>query len=296
MSPLRTGLPTALLAALLGTGTGVAQDSEPACRDATAELDADFEAYLGALNSPDLCLTAETFTENELDWRLITVRHRSEPGPLWAVPHDEEDEAFAGALYAVQRYGGAAVIVENGEQRLVGGFDPNHLFATTDSAAETCETVGTLSPRYVEAFLRAWNPAFPVIGLHSNWDGHNEAGGLGTISVYRDDDKMRPFPSEAATDRFADEDTVAMLVGRELPEDNANSAAAVSWLNARGVHVIFRHVTEENNGCTLADYLTLNELGFYINLEVERGDFDTQPQLIDRAIEFLESAAFTGLL
>lgn len=289
-----------VLFAVIGLGTAIwpaatAAQSGDACLDPAAVDDADVVRHADALADPALCIAERTVNENGLVWRLVTIANVATPGPLWAVPHDEEDAGFAGAVYAVLRYGGTVVAIENDGERLVSGLDPNHVFAADAAAAETCELAAPW-PDYVAAFLNAHDPSYPVVGLHSNWDGYLEAGGLGSISAYRDDDKMRPFPSEVAEGRFADEDTIAMLVGRSLPDESDAARGAVEWLNAAGIHVIFRHVTPDNNGCTLADYLTLGDLGFYINLEVEHDDAETMPALIDRAMQFIDSAAFAGML
>lgn len=268
----------------------------PECLDPALVDDADFVDHIEALSNPSFCIRLDRFEENGLAWRIVTIRNLAQPGPLWAVPHDEEDAAFVSALYALEHYGGVAVVIENAGERLVGGFDPNHLFAADDASAKLCESVGSPAPRYVEAFLRDWNAAYPVIALHSNWDGYAGAGGLGTISINLNDDKMIPFPSAVAEGRFADEDTIAMLVGTVDPAASSNAEAAIDWFNRHGVHVIYRLVTPENNGCTLADYVTLNRLGSYINLEVEHGDASTQAVLIDKAMTFFASPAFRGML
>lgn len=282
-----------LLAGLQPASAQIGPTAE--CLDPTLIDDADFADHIETLSDPSLCIGLTQFEENGLPWRIVTIRNLGRDGPLWAVPHDEEDVAFDNAIAALIRHGGVAVVIENDGDRLIGGFDPNHVFATDEATARLCGSVGAPSPLYVAAFLRHWNDAYPVIGLHSNWDGYSENGGLGTISVNRSDEKMIPFPSDRAEGRFADEDTIAMLVGTGDPT-TANAALAIDWFNQEGVHVIYRHVTPENNGCTLADYLTLNRLGFYINLEVEHGDRQTQSILIDKAMEFLASPAFGGML
>ncbi|HUV32227.1 MAG TPA: hypothetical protein VMW31_01545, partial [Devosiaceae bacterium] len=218
---------------------------------------------------------------------LTVIRNLERPGPVWAVPHDEENEGFWGGVYGLRRYGGVLVAVENAERRLNDGQDPNQIFAITARAVQVCPGARAPVPDYVAAFLKDWDTRVPVVGLHSNWDGFLEAGGLGSISVRRSDPKMIPFASPVAEGRLADEDTVVMLVGSSPPDDDT---PALKWMNEHGVHVIYRHTTEDNNGCTLADYLTLNRLGDYYNLEVERGDPQTQPVLIDLLMTYLEIA------
>lgn len=276
--------------------TGLTAQPEDSCLDPSSIEDADFARHTAELSNPVLCITEQRFDENDRSWHLIVIRNTELSGPLWAVPHDEEDVAFSSAIDAVLRHGGVVVSIENDENRTVGGIDPNHVFALTDEAATICETIGAPAPLYVEAFLAPWDRTFPVIGLHSNWDGFADEGGLGTISVRRLDDKMIPFASPIAAGRFADEDTIAMLVGETPPAQSEPGQAAIDWFNSNGVHVIYRLVSNENNGCTLADFLTLNRLGPYFNLEVEHGDFETQLLLIDRLMAFLASDAYRGML
>ena len=259
-------------------------------------VDADVTRNATALANPALCLEVHRVEENGVDWRLTVVRNRDRPGPLWAVPHDEEDVAFTNGVYAVQHYGGVMVAIENNERRLADGLDPNQIFATTAAAAAVCPGARAPAPKYVAAFLDEWSRGFPVVGLHTNWDGYAGAGGLGTISVRRADDKMIPFASTVGAGRLADEDTITMLVGTRAPNERDAARRAIGWFNDRGAHVIYRHVSEANNGCTLADYLTLNRLGPYFNLEVEHGDSDTQARLIDLLVEFLASPEYPGML
>jgi hypothetical protein len=224
------------------------------------------------------------------------IRNLELPGPLWAVPHDDEDAAFATGVYALRRYGGVMVALENGERRLVGNVDPNQIYATTQLEADVCPGASAPAPLYVGAYLDEWDRAFPAIGLHSNLDGYLEGGGRGNISIRRPDEKMIPFPSPIAAGRLADEDTLAMLVSLRPPAENPAGRGAVSWFNERGVHVLYRYVTPENNECTLADYLTLNRLGPYVTLEVEHGDANTEAALLDVLMRFFASPAYPGML
>lgn len=259
---------------------------QSSCLSPAAVADWDVERHAAVLTYADICLDQRTLDENGIVWTLTLIRNLVRPGPLWVVPHDDEDAGFSAGLHAVQRYGGVLVAVESGEQRFFAGVDPNHIFADTPEAANICPDTDLPAPRYTAAILAEHNPEFPVIGLHSNWDGYREAGGQGSISVHREDPKMIPFPSTAATGRFADEDTVVMLVGTEPIVMNSEGTVARDWFNARGTHVIYRLVSFANNECTLADYLTLNKLSRYYNLEVEHGDNDTLSALVDLLMRF----------
>ncbi|MCC6736988.1 MAG: hypothetical protein IT534_12790 [Bauldia sp.] len=290
-----------LLAALAGllalAAAAIPAAAQPAaCLAPAAIADADVTRNAEALADPVLCLSERFVADAGGPWHLVVVTNTETPGPLWAVPHDEEDEAFDAGVRAVRLYGGTMIAVENADARLVGGRDPNQHFALTAEAAAPCLATGGASPAYVGAFLADWDRRFPIVGLHANWDGYRDAGGLGDISVRRPDVKMIPFPSAAATGRLADEDTIVMLVSRTLPEENPAGRAAIDWFNERGVHVIYRHVTPQNNGCTLADYLTLNAVGPYVSIEVEHGDPDTADTLVDIVVEYLRRPDFPGML
>lgn len=281
---------------ILGSSARLAVAQPAVCLAPGTVADADVARHAADLADPALCITERIVEDGDTIWRLVVIDNAGTPGPLWAVPHDEEDEAFAAGVRAVRLYGGTMVAIENADARLVDGKDPNQYFARTPEAAATCPATGGASAAYVEAFLADWNRRFPVIGLHANWDGYLAAGGLGEISVRRTDAKMIPFPSPVATGRLADEDTIVMLVSTILPADNARGQAAVGWFSERGVHVIYRHVTPSNNGCTLADYLTLNALGPYVNIEVEHGDPVTAHTLVDIVMEYFGRPESPGML
>ena len=280
----------------LTPGNAGGQVRAEACLDPATVADADFAALLPALADPVLCISEMRFSENGADWHLLIIRNVSLAGPLWAVPHDEEDAAFVTGVGAVRRFGGVMVVVENGEERMNAGRDPNRVFALTPAAAEICPGAPAPAPLHVAAHLDRWDRAFPIIGLHTNWDGYLGAGGLGTISVRRPDEKMIPFPSPIAVGRMADEDTVVMLFSTRPPEQYEVGRSAVNWFNDSGAHVIYRYVTPENNECTLGDFLTLDGLAPYFNLEVEYGDATTHAALLDILMEFIASPSYRGML
>jgi len=275
--------PRAVAVALLvavGALPIAAAAGEDACLDPRSSNDADVVRAAEAIEAaPALCVARKTFEENGIAWRLTTVRNVERPGPLWVVPHDEEDAAFLAGIAAVRERGGAMIAVENREGRMIAGRDPNRLFALSEAAAAVCAIPA--APLYIAAHFAEWDRAFPVIGLHTNWDGHVGAAGQGTISILRPDVKMVPFPSASATGRFADEDTVVMLPGLHPPGEDVALSAAVAWFNSRGVHVVVRLITAQNNECTIADFLTLGGIAPYVNIEVEFGDLDTEKALVD---------------
>jgi hypothetical protein len=284
-----------LAAVAAGPLNALAQAPSDICLSPDDIIDGDVAALRVELSDPTLCVQTRQLLVDAIPVQFTVIRNVRQPGPLWAVPHDEEDAAFAAGVYAVRRYGGTMVAVENAEQRMIGALDPNRIFAATQAAALSCG-IGQVPAAFIGAFIGEWNRDYPVVGLHNNWDGFVEAGGKGTISVRRPDEKMIPFPSPVAEGRLADEDTIAMLVSLLPPAENTAGREAIRWFNDRGVHVVYRYVTEANNDCTLADYLTLNHLGAYFNLEAESGDAVTQLILVDRLMAFVHSEAYRGAM
>ena len=123
---------------MLAVNSAPGQAQADSCLSAGAILDADVVRHADQLSDPALCLMTRTVSVNDVAWRLTIVRNADRPGPLWAVPHDEEDVAFATGVYAVREYGGVMIAIENDERRMVGDLDPNHIFATTQSEAALC--------------------------------------------------------------------------------------------------------------------------------------------------------------
>ncbi len=285
-----------LIAGALWVGICASPAAAQECLPAASIDEPDIAEHAAILADPSLCISEKRLSENGNEWRLFVIRNTAKPGPLWVVPHDDEDAGFAAGVYAVTKYGGTIVAVEADEKRNFAGLDPNHIFRPEAAPVGVCPEAPAGSPAYPAAFLDEWDQAYPVIGLHSNWDGYLDGGGLGTISIRRADAIMIPFPSTVGTDRLADEDTIVMLPSMAPPEDNPPGMASIAWLNGRGVHVLYRKVAAETIDCTLADYMTLDGIGAYFNIEVEHGDTETQQAVLDILMEFIDSEAYAGML
>ena len=62
------------------------------------------------------------FREDRAFWRLYRIVNLRHPdGPLWFVPHDNENAAFQAAVFAVRSFGGVVIAVE--EARSIDGPD-----------------------------------------------------------------------------------------------------------------------------------------------------------------------------
>ena len=132
----------------------------------------------------DIEISEYRFSENGFDWHLIRFASVARPnGPLWMVPHDDENAAFEAVIAALKVHGGVAVVVNSGPgsaRRQVGNgtcgvktdvvtaCDPNRNFSAT-------------SPKFTDAFLGQRAAGHPVIALHTNSPGFS--GDERTVAV-----------------------------------------------------------------------------------------------------------------
>src|SRR3569623_1861330 len=174
----------------------------------------------------DLKVTRIEFRDDRAFWRLYRIVHLRKPsGPLWFVPHDNENAAFQAALYAVRSYGGEVIAVEearsvngpasrmNGDVAYGRSIDPNRNFRDD-------------SPAYAGAVLAdLGDPARLLVALHTNAPGYDSKEstcgppppadtGKGEISILLCNDLYSPRRS---------------LSGR-WPIDDTASDAFVSYL------------------------------------------------------------------
>ena len=114
------------------------------------------------------------FREDRAFWRLYRIVNLRHPGgPLWFVPHDNENAAFQAAVFAVRSYGGVVIAIE--EARSIDGpdsrmnpdvaygrsIDPNRNFRddTPSYAATVLADLGS--------------PTRLIVALHTNEPGYS---------------------------------------------------------------------------------------------------------------------------
>ena len=140
-----------------------------------ALADDDLQRHSGdAYYLTGLHISERRFSEAGFDWHLLRFVNSSKPdGPLWVVPHDDENAAFDAAIAALKLYGGVAVVVNSGPgssrmqtgQGTCGGrhailprCDPNRNFSDK-------------TPLFTNAFLEHRREGQPIIALHTNSPG-----------------------------------------------------------------------------------------------------------------------------
>ena len=267
----------------------VTKVSAQGCLDPTQVNDPDIRGQRKALSKAKYCITETRVQEGGLNWKLHVIKNTKRSGPLFVIPHDNENSAFPSAIYGLNKYGGTLVAVEAGERRVFNGQDPNRNFGTTRSAAAACPKQRAPAPKYTNAIMKHRQSGQPIIALHSNSNGWSGNGGSGTISINRNSKVMRPFVTAIARSRrLADEDTLIVIASTKPPGKDRKQAKALEHFTKKaGVNVIYEYVKPSQNDCSLSNYVVLNNLGDYFNVEVENGDVNTQKHVLDIVMDYV---------
>lgn len=200
-----------------------------------------------------LTVTRVEFRDDRTFWRLYRIVNRRRPaGPLWFVPHDNENAAFQAAVFAVRSYGGEVVVVE--EARSIAGPD-SRMNGDVDYGrpVDPNRNFRDDTPDYARAILAGYGgPPRLIIALHTNEPGYDSSEsrcgqpapvftGKGEISVLLCNDTYSPRPSVAARWPFDDTDSVAIVsyLADGAPEDGfCARALAVADANIQFEHVV----------------------------------------------------------
>lgn len=232
------------------------------------DRDGDFKRNAKRLDG--LCISEDKFHENGVDW-VVHVIKSGRGGPLWAVPHDNEDAAFDSGIWALNQYGGTMVSVETGGDRNNRGIDPNRIF-TGDATA-----CGRHSPHFTALFIDNRGSG-KVMGLHSNTPGGDLSvnGSLPNTTPHKAKPKLNPFIAAKSG-----EDTLVFVASLAPDGQDPVVDGVVKKLVENGMHVMREHVTPKSNDCSLSNYAALNKLPNYYNVEVVHGDGNAQRKMIE---------------
>lgn len=219
------------------------------------------------------------FRDGRTFWRAYRiVNARKSTGPLWFVPHDNENAAFQAAIFAVRSYGGVVIAVE--EARSVDGPDSRENGDVDyGSPVDPNRSFYAEAPTYADAILADLG-ARPrlIVALHTNEAGYDawkssclprNAGdtGKGDISILLCSDTFAPRRSVARAWPYDDTDSVAIVAVRS-GADLASGYCARPMV-AADMNVIFERVVTSDG--SLSNYALFRGLP-YVNLETqERG-------------------------
>ena len=235
--------------------------------DPLTVADDDFARHRSPATWRGLTVTRIDFAEERATWQLYRIADARRPrGPLWFVPHDDENAGFEAALVAVRRYGGTIIVIDsdgarrNGRVAFGRSIDPNRNFHDG-------------LPRYPSQVLGAINRgAWPIIALHTNSPGYEgrrstcnrggDTAGEGIISIRFCNAVLTPSPSRARRYPFDSDDTVAFAA------HTATRVPASAFCRDAMVRADWNVVQERvvNSDGSLSNFAVLRGLD-YLNFE-----------------------------
>lgn len=265
------------LLALLGFSAS-ARATEWREADLTAVVDDDLARHASDYAFLDGLSASETrFSEAGFDWQLLRFTNTQKPdGPLWVVPHDDENAAFEAAITALKLYGGMLIAVNSGpgssryqpgrgtcggRLAILARCDPNRNF----SAA---------TPLYTQAFVGELKPGQPIIALHTNSPGFGKGQGSITIldAAAAAQGVIRPrkdgYFGINQPKQLLNFDSYAIMPYLAPSAGDADITCR-NALRDRGVNVWHERVSESDG--SLSNYMALNHPeARYVNMESRR--------------------------
>lgn len=240
--------------------------------------DDDFARHRDPAEWRGLAVSRVEFRDERAEWRLwrIVSKHRPR-GPLWFVPHDNENGGFEAGLAALRKYGGTLIAVDSA----IGGSDGIRFNAAVDYGRpiDPNRNFDTALPLYAATILAGHRPGAPVIALHTNARGFDTADsrcnqadppGSGVISIRFCDDTLIPSPSQAKAWPWDDDDSVAFANFRigQTP----SQAFCRDQMVAADFNVVQERVVTSDR--SLSNYAVLHGID-YLNFETQdRGNSD----------------------
>lgn len=220
------------------------------------------------------------FSENGFDWHLIRFTNTAKPyGPLWLVPHDDENAAFDAMIAALKEHGGVGVAVNsgNGSARMQSGYGRCGVDVRKKAACDPNRNFDSQSPAFTSTILDQRPIGQPVIALHTNSPGFagDGQGGRGDISIvdqiaFRQGKKRARKGALLAVNPIplmANYDTLGLVAyARAHRSPSAAGELCGRALSDSGIH--FWHEDVGQSDGSMSNYLALNEPDIaYFNAE-----------------------------
>jgi hypothetical protein len=235
--------------------------------------DDDFRRHRDPVTWRGLRVERIAFTEERARWRLWRVTDPARPnGPLWFVPHDDENAGFEAALVALRKYGGTLVAADAG---IVPGRDGMRTNAAVDfgEPIDPNRNFSDGKPLYGRVILEALGRgAWPIIALHTNGVGYDKAestcgrpedpDGRGVISAYMCNAVFTSVASKAKAWPFDDPDNVA--IATYLASKGPRTTFCGDALAAADYNVMFEKVV--NTDGSMSNHAALHGIE-YLNFE-----------------------------
>ena len=217
------------------------------------------------------------FSEAGFNWHLLRFVNAAKPvGPLWVVPHDDENAAFDSAISALKSHGGVAIVVNSGRgssrtqtgQGTCGGRTP------ILSRCDPNRNFSSATPLFTNAHLDQRPSGQPVIALHTNSPGFGPGKGEITIldAAAASKGKIRPrkngYFGGVGPVALKDHDSYAIIpfVAPKIQEYDVRCRKA---LVQAGVHVWHEAVGKSDG--SFSNYAVLEKADMvYVNMESRR--------------------------
>lgn len=244
-------------------------------------VDDDFRRHRGDLEFFNgLEISENRFSENGFDWHLIRfVNSANITGPMWLVPHDDENAAFDSMVAAIKTHGGIGIAVNSGtgSVRMQSGYGRCGVNPRKQVMCDPNRNFDSNSPKFTSAIMDQYHSGQPIIAFHTNSTGFagDGNGGRGEISmvdkiafrrgelVPRSGGLFAVNPDEA----MANFDTLALIA--YLQKDRRPSDFATECgrqLSNAGIHFWHERVAESDG--SMSNYLALNRPEIsYLNIE-----------------------------
>ena len=245
----------------------------------------DVKRNLTTLKSLNLTLLG--FKEGKYIWYMLLVTNPKKPkGAFWFLPHDNENSAFDSAIYAVRKYGGGFLSILSGGKRYHQGQDPNRNFSLSPTKEPSCNFQKSASYLYTSTIMHIINnykrPNMPYLALHNNTN-------RGGISILKDSTYTKSYLAYKRDQvikgkGLADEDNLVYIAGNSV---NAPAKKVQKLLNA-GLNTKYEYVTNNNNDCSMSNFIVLNYTDNYYNIEAQHGKSKIQKAMIDRLMKIIE--------
>lgn len=243
--------------------------------DPTLIRHADFVRHADA-DWTGLSVRRQSVADQGVTWKLWRIANRQrQDGPLWVVPHDNENAAFAAGLAAVRRWGGTLIAVDSGNDdssraaRYVHAhdgsrLDPNRTF-TEDYLGYVAAVLADLgrAPRAIVALhtnAAGFDPSLATCGGSGETD--RAGGGSGGISILLCNDTYTPRPAATRSWPWDDDDSV--VIAPYLAAGAPGDGWCQRKLIAGNFNVTFEKVGASDG--SLSNYAALRGLP-YLNFE-----------------------------
>jgi hypothetical protein len=253
--------------------------SELSGKDLVAIADDDIQRHAGdTAYRIGMQIEERYVRENGFVWHLLRFTNISKPdGPLWIVPHDDENAAFESMIAGLKQNGGVGIAINSGagsvrkqagkgtcggRPSVLTSCDPNRNFSDA-------------SPKFTNIILAEHRTGQPLIALHTNMPGFGE--GRGDITIL-DQAAARLGQRKPRKDGYFGNGSIPELDDADVfaimpySADSGISPLAMTCrkhLNMAGVHVWHERVGKSDG--SLSNYIALQRPDIaYVNFEAKR--------------------------